>query len=313
MKISALFKGETMQFPLETGIDKERKRVNIIALGDVGRTMLVGLMLLGGDVISRIGIFDMDMNNLQRLEHEMNQIMYPFDDKPIPEVVIVDESQLCDCDVLIFCASKGVPDLGAKGDVRMMQLEANKGIIKHYASLTKAAGFKGLVAVVSDPVDLLAKAFLDESGLAPGQVQGFGLGVMNARAKYYAKKDERFASYLEEGRAFGPHGKDLVIANSIENYDDELSKELTQLVTRANIAVRELGFKPYIAPALSSAAISIILLLEGRWHYSCICFGEAFLGIRNTVENGLIIYEDLDVCDELFERIKGAYDNLCLL
>lgn len=306
-----------MQFPLETGTDKKRKRVNIIALGDVGRTMLIGLMLLGGDVISEIGIFDMDMNNLQRLEHEMNQIMYPFDDKPMPEVKVISqkdvEGQLCDCDVLIFCASKGVPDLGAKGDVRMMQLEANKGIIRYYASLTKSAGFKGLVAVVSDPVDLLAKAFLDESGLEPGQIQGFGLGVMNARAKYYAKKDERFASYLEEGRAFGPHGKDLVIANSIENYDDELSKELTQLVTTANIAVRELGFKPYIAPALSSAAISIILLLEGKWHYSCIYFGKAFLGIRNTVEDSVIIYEDLDVCDELFERIKGAYDNLCLL
>lgn len=306
-----------MSFPLETGTDKKKKKVNIIALGDVGRTMLVGLMLLGGEVISEIGIFDMDQNNLQRLEHEMNQIMYPFDEKPLPHVKVIsqkdEERLLCDCDVLVFCASRCVPEVGAAGDVRMMQLEANKDIIRHYASLAKSKDFKGLVAVVSDPVDLLAKAFLDESGLKPGQVQGFGLGVMNARAKYYAKKYERFASYLEEGRAFGPHGKDLVIANSIENYNDELSRELTKLVTDANIAVRELGFKPYIAPALSSAAISIILLLEGRWHYSCICFGKAFLGIKNTVENGRIIYEDLEVCDELFERIKGAYDNLCLL
>lgn len=312
MKISNLYTGDKLVYPLEI-TNKKRKKVNIIALGDVGRTMLLGLQLLGGEIIEEIGIFDMNHNNVLRLEHEMNQIMFPFEEKHIPPVKVIEEEQLCHCDVLIFCASKGVPDLGAKGDVRMMQLEANKDIIAHYASLTKKANFQGMVAVVSDPVDPLSKAFLLESGLAPGQVQGFGLGVMNARAKYYAKKEPKLAAYLEEGRAFGPHGKDLVIANSIENYDDELSRELTQKVTTANLAVRELGFKPYIAPALSSAAISIILMLEGKWHYSCIWFGEAFLGIKNKVEDGVVLYEDLDVCEELYARIKGAYDNLCLL
>ena len=54
---------------------------------------------------------------------------------------------------------------------------------------------------------------------------------MNARAAYYARQDSRFSVYLEEGRAFGPHGKDLVIANSIlpEHYDESLSEELTDL------------------------------------------------------------------------------------
>ena len=33
-----------------------KKRVNILAIGDVGSTLLMGLKLLGGDVISRIGI-----------------------------------------------------------------------------------------------------------------------------------------------------------------------------------------------------------------------------------------------------------------
>ena len=67
---------------------------------------------------------------------------------------------------------------------------------------------------------------------------------MHARACYYAKKNPRFAHYLTEGRAFGPHGADLVIADSLEDYDDALSRELTDLVVHANIAVRDLGYKP---------------------------------------------------------------------
>ena len=74
----------------------------------------------------------------------------------------------------------------------------------------------------------------DFAGLLPEQVQGFGLGVMNARASYFAKQDDRFSAFLTEGRSFGPHGKGLVIANSVEHYDDALSRELTELVETAN-------------------------------------------------------------------------------
>ena len=58
----------------------KKHRVNVLALGDVGRTVLLGLKLLGGDVISSIGICDLSAENLQRLEMEMNQISYPFEE-----------------------------------------------------------------------------------------------------------------------------------------------------------------------------------------------------------------------------------------
>ena len=69
-------------------------------------------------------------------------------------------------------------------------------------------------------------------------MRGFGLGVMHARALYFARKDARFTGYLTEGRAFGPHGEDLVLANSIEHYDDALSRELTEKVAHANLDMR---------------------------------------------------------------------------
>lgn len=320
-RIEDLYKEEGIASPLPlTGCGvklKEKNRVHLIALGDVGATVLIGLRLLGGDVISSIGICDIAQPSVSRLEMELNQINYPFGMAALPPVEPVDMKHLYDCDLLIFCASKGVPPIGSGGDVRMAQLAANRELAAYYGRMAAEAGYSGMVAMVSDPVDPLCRAFLDASGLEPARIQGYGLGVMNARALYYARKEARFARYETEGRAYGPHGADLVIADSVERYDDNLSRALTKLTVEANLRVRELGFKPYIAPALSSAAISILLTLRGEWHYSSLYLGDgtrgAFLGIKNRLTADGPVYEDLPLPETLYERIRTAYHNLCEL
>lgn len=300
---------------------RKKKRVNLLGLGDVGGTLLTGLKLLGGAVIESIGIFNHG-SAAQRYEFEMNQTAYPWDYDRLPEVEIIEREALFDCDVFVFCASKSVPAVGAEvTDVRMIQFEANRDIIKDYAQMARRKGFKGLFAVVSDPVDPLCRAaflesnknesgIIDNQGLQPDQIQGYGLGVMNSRAAYYAKKEPRFRSFLAEGRSFGPHGNDLVIANSIENYDDALSKELTKLAVEANLRTREIGYKPYIAPALSSGAISLLLTLSGEWHYSSTYLGGVFLGARNRMTEEGTELESIPLPEALFRRIEHAYREL---
>ena len=301
---------------------KPRKKVHLLALGDVGSMVLTALKLLGGDCIEELGIYDVNDAVCRRWESELNQAAYPWAYDALPEVVILKEEELFDCDVFVFCASKGIPPVGSDiKDVRMAQFEANKELISFFAKKARMDGFKGLFAVVSDPVDPLCKAaFLasnenmegqfDGKGLLPEQIQGYGLGVMNARAAYYAKQDARFASFLTEGRAYGPHGENLVIANSIEHYDDALSRELTRLAVEANLRTRELGFKPYVAPAISSAAISILLTLRGEWHYSSNFLGGVYMGCKNrTTEYGLEM-EALPLPEALFSRIEKAYQSL---
>ena len=307
-------------------------RVHILALGDVGATLLLGLKVLGGGTIDTIGIYDMNEKVMERYEREMNQMGWAFEEwqdeeaeAGLPQVTILKEEELFDCDLFLFCASKAIPAIGVKGDVRMMQFDANRQIVELFARKAAAAEYKGIFGVVSDPVDPLCKAALLASGLEPGQIRGYGLGVMNRRAVYYSRKYPELAAYPTEGRAFGPHGGDLVIANSIENYDDELSRQLTRLTVEANLEVRELGFKPYLAPAISSGAMSVLKTLRGQWHYSSIYLGEplqmkedgtrtangAFLGVRNRIDGMHLEYEDIPLPEPLFDRIKTAYDNLC--
>lgn len=300
----------------------EKKRVHVLAIGDVGSTLLTGLHLLGGDVIDSIGICDISENVTSRWEFEENQIAYPWDYDALPEVDVVKPEDLFKCDVFVFVASKGIPPVGSPvTDVRMYQFENNSKIVAQYARQAREHHFKGLFAVVSDPVDPLTKtAYLesnrnekgevDNMGLRPEQVHGFGLGVMNARAAYYAKRDSRFTQFLTEGRSFGPHGQDLVVADSIEHYDDELSKELTQLTVTANLYMRSIGFKPYVAPAYSSGAISLILMMRGAWHCGSVFFGGVYMGVKNRYTPFGLETEILPLPEKLYERILVAQRNL---
>ncbi|HWR62155.1 MAG TPA: lactate dehydrogenase [Clostridia bacterium] len=300
----------------------EKWRINVAGLGDVGGTLVSGLRLLGGDCISRIGIFDLDASKVLRWEFEANQILDPSGSTIHPQVISISKEQLFDCDMLVFCVTAGVPPVGeSAGDVRLAQLEGNSRIIREYSLAARACGFKGIFSVVSDPVDLLCKAAFsfsnraedgsfDHKGLNPEQIRGYGLGVMHARAAYFAGLNPETSHYLKEGRAFGPHGGGLVIADSISRYNGRLSGSLTEKAAAANQSVRSLGFKPYIAPALSSGSLSILATLRGQWHYSATFLGGVYFGAKNRLLPSGTELERLDIPEELFLRLESAYGKL---
>ena len=295
-----------------------KKRVNLLGLGDVGSTLTIGLKLLGSDTISEIGIYDLNSDRIGRWEMELNQISDPSGNQ-FPKVVKIEEKDLFDCDMFIFCASKYVPKVGSDvKDVRMAQLNENLKIIEIYSKKAREVDFKGIFSIVSDPVDMLcAGAYhysnIDENGdmdcrgLSPHQVKGYGLGVMYGRAKYYSDMENINFSF---GRAYGPHGKDLIIANNIKDYDDDISKKLTELTINANMDVRALGYKPYIAPAISSGAISIINTLKGQWNYSTVFLGGVYFGCKNRISSNVVDFERVDFNKELYKRIVSTYKEL---
>lgn len=296
--------------------------VNLVALGDVGSTLLIGLRLLGGKHIEKIGVYDRNENRLKRWEQELNQIVHPTNPEEFPPIVPIPKEKLFDCDMFVFCASKGVPPIDSQvNDVRMAQFEANKEIIREYAVMARDENFKGIFAVVSDPVDLLCKvAFLesnkddkgnlDFNGLASNQIIGYGLGVMNARACYHAKKSKDTLHFIKEGRVFGPHGEGLIVADSIINYDEKLSDYLTYKTLNTNKDIRNLGYKPYVAPSLSSGALSIIATINGDWFYGSTYMGGAYMGARCRLINGQLEVEQLELPIKLFEKIKLTHERL---
>ena len=294
----------------------EAPRLNLVGLGDVGGTLLTGLKLLGQG-LGEIGIYDPDEARMARYEMELNQIL-PLEE-PLPRVVCKKAEELFQCDALLFTASRGVPPLGQGGDVRMAQYGANKDMLRAYARAAREAGFSGLFCQISDPVDQLSRfVFLESNrdeagrfdcgGLLPEQVQGYGLGVMAARAAYYAEKE---GVDFSQGRAYGPHGAGLVIANAPgDAYDEALSLRLTKLAREANLQVRALGYKPYIAPGLSSACVSILQTLRGQWHLGAVPIKGVYFGCKNRFGPlGLELYAE-DIHPGLRARLEACYKEL---
>ena len=211
----------------------------------------------------------------------------------MPRIVLRNPSDLFDCDIFLFTASKGVPPVGSNvKDVRMAQYAVNRDMLRDYACQARSSCFSGIFCQISDPVDHLARSVflnsnrsktgsLDFSGLLPEQIQGYGLGVMDARARYFAHKN---SVDFSSGAVFGPHGQELIVANDTgEKYDDVLSQKLTAETVTANLLVRDLGFKPYIAPGLSSAAVSILRTVTGQWHNGAVPMDGAYWGCQSRM------------------------------
>lgn len=297
-------------------------RLNLVGLGDVGGTLLTALKLLGAEManVASVGVYDPNEAQCARYEMELNQVLPPREGAALPRVYVCDKEALFDCDAFLFTASRGVPALeSGVADVRMAQYEANRDMLQSYARMARESGFRGLFAQISDPVDQLSRAvFLqsntdgagrfDGAGLLPEQVQGYGLGVMHARARYYAEKEGRSADSL---LSFGPHGRGLVVANAPDaGYDEALSLRLSQSALHANMQVRALGFKPYIAPALSSACVSILRTLSGDWHHGALPLGGAYFGCVNRMGPNGPEAMRLSFCAPLRARLEQSYKEL---
>ena len=300
----------------------EQWKISIVGLGRVGGTMLIALRSMGGEKIKQIGIFDTNEKSLSRWEQEANQIIDGSGERRYPPVKILKSEDIFQADLVIFCISMGISETeqGVK-NIRKLQLEANSRIIDYYAQRARKNSFNGIFAVLSEPVDLLCHSALlasntnnegkfDGKGLTADQIRGFGLGVMHGRAAYYAGQEKGLEQYLDMGRIFGPQGPGLVVADNIEHYNREKSSYLTEKVLQANLELAKLGFKPYIAPAVASGALSLLNLMEGKWHYSAGFLGEVFWGSRNRQTPVGLEWEQFSFTPELWKDINDSYKNL---
>lgn len=284
-------------------------RVHIIGLGDVGAHCALGLRLLGEDFLT-LGVYARQYDAARAFAMELSHIR-SANDELFPPVHAVAEEDLYNCDLLVFAASAGVPKTLEPGqDVRMMQYEKNKGILHGYLEGIKSAEFQGRLLVLSDPVDALCNYAAKElSGVLPRErILGLGLGVMHARAAAYAQVYA--PEYPSEGRAYGPHGHGLWIANSLTAYDDAVSEQLTQLTKEANLAIRALGAKPFYGPALSSGALSIRSLLKGEWFYGAASLSDIYFGSRIRIANDILYVERMQVPSALQNRLTETLQIL---
>ncbi len=299
------------------------RRVGLAGLGRVGG---VAATLLAASPAARSGIeellvHDVDKANQERWLLELGSVAgwREGDRRPAVRGATVSE-MLARCDAVLFAATESVPPLGARGDVRMVQFEPNRAILRTFVDEARRAAYTGMLLVVSDPIEWLAQAaFVDSNsgaagrfagdGLAPERIAGLGLGVMWARALAAARSAGEEERVARRGAAFGPHSTEVLAFDDLESPDDALSRRLTKSARECNFRVRELGHLPYVGPGTSSIALALPRLLAGRETLASTMLGGIYFGSPARLDGG--VFATAHRMDEgAFATISALHERL---
>ena len=178
-------------------MDGKKRKVTVVGAGAVGSTFAYALAQSG--LADEIAITDMNRNFAEGQALDLVQGL-PF----LPQVDIHagDVSDYTDSDIVVITA-------GAKqqsGETRIDLLKRNVSIITGIAQSVAESGCRGVMLIVSNPVDILTQAALKASGWKRGRVVGSGTVLDTARFRYTLSRECGVDARNIHGYILGEHG-----------------------------------------------------------------------------------------------------------
>jgi L-lactate dehydrogenase len=113
--------------------------------------------------------------------------------------------EMYDADAVVVAAGTG----GKPGQTRLDLLRDNVGILRDLAHQMR--GYKGLVIVVTNPVDVLTYVFTKASGLPPERVIGTGTMLDTARLRQVLGRELHLDPHSVHAQVIGEHGDSEVV------------------------------------------------------------------------------------------------------
>lgn len=276
--------------------------VGITGLGRVGG-LAAGALSTVARRHSRIGtllIHDADASNQERWRLELGSVACWGEPDALPQVEAVSLAEMfLRCDAVLFAAAAWVPPLEATGDMRLPQFPGNRAILQEALQEAARADYSGLFLMVSDPVECLAQASFHDSnrdaegaftglGLAPERIAGLALGVMWGRALCAARAEGRESGVRATGLPLGPHSTEVLVYDDPQSPDLALCRHMNDAARYGNLRVRELGYLPYVGPALSSIVLALPRLFAGKDILASSFLGGLYFGAPARLDWGLV-------------------------
>jgi L-lactate dehydrogenase len=131
--------------------------------------------------------------------------------------VAVDE--LLHTDALVIAAGRG----GKPNESRLDLLRDNARIVRELGG--KLRGYRGLVVVVTNPVDVLTYVVAESSGLPPERVMGTGTMLDTARLRQVLGQELRVDPHSVHAQVIGEHGDSEVVLWSSAHIGGTLLRE----------------------------------------------------------------------------------------
>lgn len=112
---------------------------------------------------------------------------------------------MTDADAVVISAGRG----GRSGESRLDLLRDNAAIVRDIAS--KLTRLRGILVIVTNPVDVMTEVALEASGLPPARVLGTGTMLDTARLRQVLGRELRLEPRSIHAQVVGEHGDSEVV------------------------------------------------------------------------------------------------------
>ncbi len=250
-----------------------RRKVAIIGAGYVGSSIAYALTIR--QLAREIILIDI---NEQKTEGEALDIQHGIPDMGISSVRAGSYADCSGCDLIIITAGRN----RKPGETRLDLIEANSAILKDVTDQLNKYYTKGVIMIVSNPVDVLVYQCSRWMDLPNGMVFGTGCILDSSRMTRLIADYTRLNTEVVKANVVGEHGdaqipiwsRVSIAGVPIEEYCENVHLDWNQQVRdRISNKVRTMG--------------ATIIKDKGRTHYgiaTCVCYlAQAVLNQRLTI------------------------------
>jgi len=178
-------------------------RVGVVGMGSVGTSVALSVLTQG--VARELYVHDI---RTAIAEGEAMDLVHgsPFLRSATVRAVALEE--LHGCDAVVIAAGRN----GKPGESRLALLQDNAALARSLGAAL--AGHRGLLVMVTNPVDVLTQLLLETSGLPPERVIGTGTLLDTARMRHLLGRELGVAPRSTHVQVLGEHGDSQVAAFS---------------------------------------------------------------------------------------------------
>lgn len=174
--------------------------IGILGTGFVGASVAISVLHAG--FASELLLADVKQ---ELAEGEAMDLSHGAAFYPTAAVRSVSPDDLLQTNALVVAAGRG----GKPGESRLDLLRDNAGIVSELG--TKLRGYRGLVVVVTNPVDVLTYVVARSSGLPPERVIGTGTLLDTARLRQVVGQALQLDPHSVHAQVVGEHGDSEVV------------------------------------------------------------------------------------------------------
>ena len=177
-----------------------QRSIGILGTGWVGAS--VAISILHGGIASELLLSDM---RAEVAEGEAMDLAHGASFYPTASVRAVPLEALLETNALVIAAGRG----GKPGESRLDLLRDNARIMREVGESLR--GYRGIVLVVTNPVDVLTWVVTEASGLPPERVIGTGTMLDTARLRQSLGDELQLDPHSIHANVVGEHGDSEVV------------------------------------------------------------------------------------------------------